>query len=77
LDFTDPDLVVRFSFELENFALKRRQNAAWFLAVTVSMNSKANVRHVKNPVQAQANIGPWRTAPSFDCADLCSMASVQ
>jgi len=63
---TDPDFVVRFSFELENFASQRGHNAAWFLAVTVSMDSEADVRHVKNPVQPKAKIGPWRIALRFD-----------
>src|SRR6266705_1853455 len=66
IDLTDPDFVVRFSFELENFALKRRHDAAWFWAVAVSMDSEADVSHVKNPVHAEAKIGPWRIAPSFD-----------
>src|SRR5207244_11857532 len=66
VDLTDPDFVVRFSFELENFASQRGHNAAWFLAVTVSMDSEADVRHVKNPVQPKAKIGPWRIAPRFD-----------
>ena len=66
IDLTDPDFVVRFSFELENFASKRGHNAAWFLAVTVSMDSEADVRHVKNPVQPKAKIGPWRIALRFD-----------
>jgi hypothetical protein len=66
VDLTDPGFVVRFSFELENFASKHGHNAAWFLAVTVSMDSEENVRHVKNPIQDEAKIGPWRIAPSFD-----------
>src|SRR6267143_3881479 len=66
VDLTDPDFVVRFSFELENFASKHGHNAAWFLAVTVSMDSEADVRHVKNPVQPKAKIGRWRIAPRFD-----------
>src|SRR5438094_5894785 len=30
------------------------------------MDSEADVRHVKNPVQPKAKIGPWRIAPRFD-----------
>src|SRR5207244_11864528 len=68
IDLTDPDFVVRFSFELENFASQRGHNAAWFLAVTVSMDSEAEVRHVKNPVQPKAEIRPWTIAPRFHSA---------
>jgi hypothetical protein len=30
------------------------------------MDSEANVRHVKNPVQPKAKVDRWRIAPSFD-----------